>query len=330
MVDAPPLLLSSYMEYKVLLGSILERTPFAFKNMEGKPPAWNFHKGERHYNDVSYYSGVKFLTPSMENMLDDVKRKLEEEAVRDEYDFEKNTDIAYLPYEISGRIDPKSSERIDHIQSYAFKIDVLNAYKAQMSDAMRDYSVQPGSFLYGLKEPLSSLAGADVEFTDYGLEAWANVRDTADLVYGRHSSAYDFPTLANATKTRYTIHVGEGYSSLHSRVKQSFDLLEVKNKSDYDETKYDRRVATRNLVDRRDTDTRKGNYSNVRPDFHYMVLRMDARYLREGERVQYGDFLCRLLGVDFDNPDGKPIDERLDSLGVKFLNWAISESLFSL
>ena len=112
MVDAPPLLLSSYMEYKVLLGSILERTPFAFKNIAGERPAWNFQKGERHFNGGAYYAGVKFLTPSKENMLEDVKRDLENE-------FDDNTDIAYLPYEISGRVDPNADyDRIDTIQSY--------------------------------------------------------------------------------------------------------------------------------------------------------------------------------------------------------------------
>lgn len=317
MVDAPPLLLSSYMEYKVLLGSILERTPFVFKNIKGKSPSWNIYKAEKHFNGDSYYAGVKFLVPSDRNMPDGMQRSLDD-------NFEVPNSIAYLPYEITGRKD-LTDEFNDNTNSSEFKKKVLSAYKAQMSDDLKDYSVQPGSFLFGLKEPLRSLAGEDeenIEFFDYGAEAWLGAQREANVYYGTYSSAFDYPTLANATKTRYTIHVGEEYSALHSRAKQSFDLLEVREMSDYDATKYDRRVATRNLVDRA---TGKTNYSNVRPDFHYMVLRMDARYLREGERVQYGDFLCRLLGVDFDNPDGKPIDERLDSLGVKFLNWAISE-----
>lgn len=316
MVDAPPLLLSSYMEYKVLLGSILERTPFVFKNIKGKAPSWNMHNAELIPNGDEYYSGVKFLVPSNREIPDRIN-------VAFNGDLDITNSVAYLPYEITGR-QPIERNFGSDMDSHTFKRKTLNAYKAQMSEDLRDYSVQPGSFLYGLKEPLSSLSGSDAKFTDYGLEAWVDTKNQADFYYGRHSSAYDYPTLANATKTRYTTHVGEGYSTLHTRAKQSFDLLETRHTDTYDIDRYDKRVATRNLVDwghGRD----KVNYSNVRPDFHYMVLRMDARYLREGGRVQYGDFLCRLLGVDFDNPDGKPIDERLDSLGVKFLNWAISE-----
>lgn len=89
MVDAPPLLLSSYMEYKVLLGSILERTPFVFKNIKGKAPSWNFHKAEKISNGDSYYSGVKFLVPSDRNMPDGMQIRLDE-------DLEAPNSVAFL------------------------------------------------------------------------------------------------------------------------------------------------------------------------------------------------------------------------------------------
>lgn len=309
LIDAPQLLLSSYMEYRILLGSILERAKYAYEGNQSLMPVVNYRtdiSDTQTENEIP--NGCAFLTPTFQGL---------EQGYINHYLKGRNMgDVRTTGNILGGREKGKTNEDI--------KETLINAYKATMSMELADYSVQPGSFLWGLTQSTENLhRKTDAKkFADYGMMAWLENEKADTTTLGDNNNRSPFLSLAGTTSRHLSFkEEDDRIASLIANAKREFEVRHIDSIADFDHA-IENRVTSRTIID---SSERPNSFSNYRPDFHYLVMRMDARFIKDGERIQYGDFLCRLLGVDFDNPDGKDIEDGLDCLGVKFVNFAIHD-----